>query len=468
MGAIFSSNGSSGSTSGASNNSFDKSPRGGTCKRQRVSSNSGEGNERLIPCLPDEISLEVLARIPRVHYLKMKLVSRAWKSAILHSQLFDVRKQLGTTEEWLYILTKVEDDKLLWYALDPLNKIWQRLPTIPSAAYGDEAKKDLVGSRVWNMVGSGIKVADMVRSWLGRKGAPERMPFCGCAVGAVDGCLYVLGGFSKGSAMRCVWKYDPVVNNWNEVSPMTTDRAYSKTSVLDNKLYVVGGVNGGRDGLMPLQSAEVFDPQTGLWSSLPSMPFLKAQTIPTAFLADLLKPIATGVTTYRGKLYVAQSLYCWPFVVDVGGEVYDPETNEWVEMPSGMGDGWPPRQAGRKLSVTIEGELYALDPSGSVDGPSTKIQVYDYHEDTWKVVLRDVPICTHADSESHHLLTGLLGKLHVITKDANSNIAVLQAGIQNCVDSVASELAPEADNWRMIASRNAGSSELVNCLTLDV
>ncbi|CAI0439223.1 unnamed protein product [Linum tenue] len=467
MGAILSLSGS-GSSSGAKN-SFDKSPCNEPSKRQRVSANSFEGNPRLIPSLPDEISAEILARIPRIHYLKLKQVSRSWKSAILDSQLFSVRKELGKTEEWLYILTKVEDDKLLWYALDPLNKIWQRLPPIPSAAYGDEAKKGYVGLRVWNMVGSGMKVADVVRSWLGRKGAPERMPFCGCAVGAVDGCLYVLGGFSKGSAMKCVWKYDPILNAWTEVSPMTTDRAYCKTSVLNNKLYVIGGVNGGRDGLMPLQSAEVFDPETGSWTRLPSMPFLKAQSIPTAFLADLLKPIATGVTSYRGKLYVAQSLYCWPFVVDVGGEVYDPETNAWVEMPSGMGDGWPPRQAGRKLSVTIEGELYALDPSGSVDGPDTRIQVYDYLEDAWKVVLRDVPICTHTDSESQHLLTGLLGKLHVVTKDAGANIAVLQAGMQNCgEDSLGSELAPEADNWRVIASRNAGSSELVNCVTLDV
>ena len=66
-------------------------------------------------------------------------------------------------------------------------------------------------------------------------------------------------------------------------------------------------------------------------------------------LADLLKPIATGVTSYRGKLYVSQSFYSWPFAVDVGGEIFDPETNSWEQMPTGMGEGWPARQAGTKL-----------------------------------------------------------------------------------------------------------------------
>ncbi|KAI9160546.1 hypothetical protein LWI28_009253 [Acer negundo] len=49
------------------------------------------------------------------------------------------------------------------------------------------------------------------------------------------------------------------------------------------------------------------------------------------------------------------------------GKVYDQEVNTWVEMPVGMGGGWLVREAGTKLSVTVEGELYALDPSTALD-----------------------------------------------------------------------------------------------------
>ncbi|KAF5186094.1 F-box/kelch-repeat protein [Thalictrum thalictroides] len=440
-----------------------------SCKRQRMSSVTNEDDPRLIPNLPDEISIQILARLPRIHYLNVKLVSRSWRNAITSTEIFDWRKDLRKTEEWLYVLTKVEEDKLVWHAFDPLSKKWQRLPLMPNVAKGEEPKKVLSG------------LADVIKTWLGRRDPLDRLPYCGCAIGAVNGCLYVLGGFSRAAAVKCVWRYDPVLNMWSEVESMSTGRAYCKTSVLNDKLYVVGGVSRGRGGLTPLQSAEVYDPCTGLWSQVPSMPFSKAQLLPTAFLADMLKPIATGMTSYRGRLCVPQSLYSWPFFVDVGGEVYDPETNAWVEMPSGMGDGWPARQAGTKLSVVVEEELYALDPSSSLD--SCKIKIYNHQEDAWKVIVGKVPINDFTDSESPYLLASFLGRLHIITRDVDHELVVLQVDpydrfgasssastslvdpLQEQSDTVAEV---ETDIWKVIASRDFGSAELVSCQVLDI
>ncbi|XP_073292544.1 F-box/kelch-repeat protein At1g22040-like [Primulina huaijiensis] len=451
------------------------------CKRLRRFDGFWDENPRLIPSLPDELSIQILARLPRVWHFNAKLVSRSWKAALTSGELYKLRKELGATEEWLYILTKIDGTRLVWYALDPVSKIWQRLPLMPNVAAEDGTRWGLSGLRLWNMVNSSV-VADAVKALFGKKDALDQIPFCGCAIGAVDGCLYVLGGFSRASAMKSVWRYDPVVNSWTEVAPMSTGRAYCKTGVLNNQLYVVGGVTRGRGGLTPLQSAEVFDPCSGIWSEVPSMPFSKAQVLPTAFLADLLKPIATGMTPYRGKLYVPQSLYCWPFFVDVGGEVYDPETNSWVEMPSGMGEGWPARQAGTKLSVIVEEELYALEPSSSLD--SARIKVYDHQDDSWKIIEGDVPIRDLADSESPYLLAGFLGRLHVICKDANHSISVMQASRQNRLDltpstsraNLGESLQESSESvsgsweniWKVIATTNTGSAELVSCQILDI
>ncbi|XP_075520729.1 F-box/kelch-repeat protein At1g22040-like [Primulina tabacum] len=451
------------------------------CKRLRTSDGFWDENPRLIPSLPDELSIQILAWLPRVWHLNAKLVSRSWKAALTSRELFKLRKELGATEEWLYILTKIDGTKLVWYALDPVSNKWQRLPLMPNVAAEDGTRWGLSGLRLWNMVNSSV-VADAIKALFGRKDALDQIPFCGCAIGAVDGCLYVLGGFCRASATKSVWRYDPVVNSWTEVAPMSTGRAYCKTGVLNNQLYVVGGVTRGRGGLTPLQSAEVFDPCSGIWSEVPSMPFSKAQVLPTAFLADLLRPIATGMTSYRGKLYVPQSLYCWPFFVDVGGEVYDPETNSWVEMPSGMGEGWPARQAGTKLSVIVEEELYALEPSNSLD--SARIKVYDHQDDSWKIIEGDVLIRDLADSESPYLLAGFLGRLHVICKDANHNISVMQASRQNRLDPTPStsmanlgeslqefseSVSGSWENiWKVIATTNAGSAELVSCQILDI
>ncbi|KAJ4951425.1 hypothetical protein NE237_028257 [Protea cynaroides] len=501
MGAVLSLAGKWGSSS-----EYSEVPQNETFKRQRMSSGFNDENPRLISSLPDEISMQILARVPRICYLSMKSVSRSWNIAMTSRELFNLRKELGTTEEWLYILTKVDDDKLLWYALDPLSRKWQALPPIPNFAYEEESKNGFSSNRMWNVFGSSIKIADIIRGWLGRKDGLDRTPFCGCAIGAVDGCLYVLGGFSRSSAMKCVWRFDPVLNVWSEVSSMSIGRAYCKTAILNNKLYVVGGVSRGLGGaITPLQSAEMFDPHTGGWLQVPSMPFSRAEVLPTAFLADMLKPIATGMASYRGRLCVAQSLYSWPFFVDIGGEIYDPEMDSWVEMPIGMGEGWPARQAGTKLSVVVDGELYALDPSSSLD--SGKIKMYDHQEDAWKVVVGKVPIRDFTDSESPYLLAGFLGKLHVITKDANHEIAVLQAGLHDqvssspstssslertvgasstaCDSSMPSDVLPmttvesayqqcdsmaqaETVDWKLIATRNFGSAELVSCQVLDI
>uniref|UniRef100_A0A0D6QX59 F-box domain-containing protein n=1 Tax=Araucaria cunninghamii TaxID=56994 RepID=A0A0D6QX59_ARACU len=447
-------------------------------KRQRVSTFDIDERPRIFSCLPDEVSMQILGRVPRGCYSNLRMVSKTWNYVLRDSEIFKLRKELGLTEEWLYILLKDEEEKLQWHALDPLSGRWNSLPPMPDIVHEEECSQAVSGWSLWNAMGNTTirLLSSIVKGWFGRKDSLDRTPFCGCAVGSLDGCLYVLGGFSKACAMRCVWRYDPQINVWTEVASMTTARAYCKTASLNNRLYAVGGVNRGRGGLAPLKSAEAYDPVTNTWTQISSMPFARSHIPPTAFLADMLKPIATGMTTLGGKLYVPQSLYSWPFFVDVGGEVYDPAVDSWTDMPNGMGEGWPARQAGTKLSVVVNGNLYALDPSSSLG--SGKIKIYDPLEDAWKVVLRKVPVLGFTDSESPYLLAGFLGKLHVITKDNRDDIAVLQAdtskpastssSLSSSSSSSADSSDSEGDCWKSIASKSFGYVELVSCQVLDI
>ncbi|KAK9666549.1 hypothetical protein RND81_14G192900 [Saponaria officinalis] len=468
MGGVFSLN-----HNGTGDGHHYEGSEGDTSKRRRVTSYF-DSSTRLIPSIPDEISLQILARVPRVHYLRLKLVSRCWKEAITNPEIYNLRREFKMTEEWLFMLSRA-DGGLLWHALDPVSKKWVKLPPMPHALQ-DESRKRLGLHQMWNSWGSRVKVADTIRGWLGGSDPLNKMQFCGCSMGVVNGYLYVIGGLSKTLALRCVWRYDPILNIWSEVTPMSTGRAYCKTGVINNKLYVVGGVNKFRNGLTPLQSAEVFDPETGEWSEVLSMPFSKAQVMPTAFLANLLKPIATGLTTYRGKLYVPQSLYCWPFFVDAGGEIYDPKTNSWIEMPVGMGEGWPAKQAGTKLSAVVDDKLYAIELSDSWD--SAKVKVYDHQDDSWKVVHGEVPMTYDpVNAESPYLLTGFDGKLHVIVKDANCNFVVLEATTESPAPPLRSdesssgssvESTPSSLFWKVVARKCAESAELISCQILSI
>lgn len=101
--------------------------------------NDQDSYYRLFPNLPDELSIQILARLPRICYSNVRLVSWRWRSAVSTSELFTLRKQLGKTEEWLYVLTKGQDDNLLWYALDPVSTRWQRLPPLPVIVYEEES-----------------------------------------------------------------------------------------------------------------------------------------------------------------------------------------------------------------------------------------------------------------------------------------------------------------------------------------
>ena len=62
------------------------------------------------------------------------------------------------------------------------------------------------------MVGPSIKIAEFIRGWRGQKDGSDHTPFCGCAIGAVDGCLYMLGGFYRASTMKNAWRFDPILN----------------------------------------------------------------------------------------------------------------------------------------------------------------------------------------------------------------------------------------------------------------
>lgn len=445
-------------------------------KRQRLSLGCLDEHQQLIPGLPDEISLQIIARVPRGSHSVVRAVCRAWHEVLAGDEVFELRKELRLTEEWLYVLVKDEQERLVWHVLDPMEGQWTRLPPMPEMTRDDENRDPSSSGRGWwTAIGSSsLRISGLFKGWFRRKDFLDRTPFCGCSAAAIDGCLFVLGGFSRACAMKCVWRYDPRTNEWTEAASMGTPRAYCKTGLLDNKLFAVGGVNRGRGGLTPLQSAEVYEPSTDSWTPIPNMPFSRAQVLPTAFLADMLKPIATGMAAFKGKLCVPQSLYSWPFFVDVGGEVYDPSSNGWIEMPQGMGDGWPARQAGTKLSVVVNGRLYALDPTSAMDG--SKIKMYDSEHDSWRVVLRKVPILLDVtDSECPYLLAGFRERLHVITKDPNDNITVLRADFVEpgapsgtTAGNAQRPTDMEDEGWETIATRSFGIVELVTCQVLDL
>ncbi|XP_048631947.1 F-box/kelch-repeat protein At4g38940 isoform X1 [Brassica napus] len=56
----------------------------------------------LIPSLPDDVTLDIVARVPRSHYPTLSLVSKKFRKLIASPKLYKRRSQLGITQHRLY------------------------------------------------------------------------------------------------------------------------------------------------------------------------------------------------------------------------------------------------------------------------------------------------------------------------------------------------------------------------------
>lgn len=80
---------------------------------------------------------------------------------------------------------------------------------------------------------------------------------CGYALAALDGKIYVIGGWDGERARAETLIYTPGASSWQEGPPMPSPRAYAAAAVIDGHIYVIGGANGS-----PVATNEMLDPST--------------------------------------------------------------------------------------------------------------------------------------------------------------------------------------------------------------
>ena len=88
----------------------------------------------------------------------------------------------------------------------------------------------------------------------------------GAGVGIVNGLLYAVGGYD-GPIRQDVECYNPDLNQWTYVSPMNIARENASVVTHDGLLYAIGGYGTSDERL---QSVEVFNPETNIWTVLPA------------------------------------------------------------------------------------------------------------------------------------------------------------------------------------------------------
>ncbi len=131
------------------------------------------------------------------------------------------------------------------------------------------------------------------------------------AAASAGGKLYVIGGFdAAGNSLRTVWVFDG--NAWSVGPPLPLGLDHASATTLDDHVYVAGGHSFGRD------SARLFRLVDSTWTEGAPMRHPRGGH---ALIAAAGKLYAIG-----GNTGLAANV--------APAEVYDPATGAWSDLPS--------------------------------------------------------------------------------------------------------------------------------------
>ena len=207
----------------------------------------------------------------------------------------------------------------------------------------------------------------------------------GCA-SVVDGKIYVIGGSPCGNAdLGTVEMYDPATDTWTPRAPMPRARCFLSASVVNGKIHVIGGKI--YPSATMVSTVEEYDPLTDTWTGKANMPAPRGQH--SACVLD-------------GRIYVIGGVVCNGPPVLSTVEVYDPATDSWT--------GKAPMPTARFLLSTtvINGRIYAIGGGNGWAPALATVEVYDPVTDTWSTGA-DIPT-----ARATHSASVVDGKLHVI------------------------------------------------------
>lgn len=209
-------------------------------------------------------------------------------------------------------------------------------------------------------------------TWTETTPLPEGRHHAGIA--ALNGHLYVIGGFTKGGlsvwrAVATLYQFNPVNQTWRELKSMPTARGALGVAVHQGRLYAVGGYDGDNNSA----AVEVFDPQTSVWTSAAAMPTARDHLAVVAVSDRIYAIGGRPELNYRKNMDVV--------------EAYDFATNQWHARAK-----LPTARSGIAAGV-IDGRIYVVGGE-SGEGTFNTHEMYLPEEDRW-VIMMPMPTARH-------------------------------------------------------------------------
>ena len=202
----------------------------------------------------------------------------------------------------------------------------------------------------------------------------------GVSVSVVDGKIYAIGGSqmktiqtprgfsSESEELATVEMYDPGTDTWTQKADMPTPRK-TITCVVAGKIYAVGGWLNTNEQPQ-LETVVVYDPATDTWTKAQSMNCARC---------------SAAISVVNGEIYVIGGLGGFQIEEQLdlylsNVEVFNPKTNQWRERTE-----MPAPKALHTANV-IDGKIYVMGGYFKEDREFKKlstIEIYDPTTDRW-------------------------------------------------------------------------------------
>lgn len=191
---------------------------------------------------------------------------------------------------------------------DPQTNTWVQLSNKPTATADVQAVT--VGDRVY--IPGGRLESDAINTvfeayeprrdrWVTL--APLPAPRSGYALAAIEGKIYLFGGWDGTAYQSDVWQYNPDDDTWTKRTPLTAPRAFAGAVAVDNRVYVIGGENA--EGAMTLNEvyAVADDESNGdPWATRSPLPAERSR-LALATVGGLIFALGGGASGGTSYLY---------------------------------------------------------------------------------------------------------------------------------------------------------------------
>ncbi|KAL4568227.1 hypothetical protein LXL04_023834 [Taraxacum kok-saghyz] len=345
-----------------------------------------------IPSLSYELESLILARFPRSEYWKLSMVNKRYHALVKSDELLRIRRDIGFYEPSVLMLSSGENN---WWTFDQGLTTRRKLPVLPADICFSSGDKESLCAGTHLLV-SGREIESLV-----------------------------------------IWRFESSTNKWYKGPSMINPRCLFASATCGNSAMVAGGVVEVATGThISSDTAEIYDRNTRLWSSIPAM--------------NRHRKLCSGC-------YMDNRFYVIGGRNDDGeltcGEYFDKEKRQWTLIPGMLKDNPVLSYHSPPLIAVMDNELYSIEAS------SNQLKVYLKNSNSWKT-LGYVPVRADSNRGWGVAFKSLGNKLLVIGASAVSPMRNSMA-IYTCRPDPSSEESPE---WKVVDGGKIQLSHFIlNC-----